>query len=87
MRYFFGLTQLNIFEGIFNNYYFGGVVLTIFCLQLLLVTFTGPAFSVYNYFGLHPIHWLMCVIFAINLDFHWFTNMARGLFHQAPAYR
>lgn len=53
--------QLNIFEGITNNWLFLAIVGVIIVLQLLLVTFGSIAFGVYSYFGLTIQQWLICV--------------------------
>lgn len=53
------LTQLNVFEGIFSNWLFPVIVVAIFALQIILVTFGGIAFSVYKYFGLNIYQWLI----------------------------
>ena len=54
--------EVNVFENITVNILFPVIVLIIFILQIILVTFAGYAFGVYNYFGLHPIHWGISVI-------------------------
>ena len=59
----FNVIQKNVFEGLCNNFMFVAIVGIIFALQIILVTFTGYAFGVYSYFGLHPVQWLMSVIF------------------------
>lgn len=56
--------EVNVFNGILNNWLFVFIVGIIFVLQVILVTFTGYAFGVYSYYGLHPLHWLMTVIFS-----------------------
>lgn len=53
--------EVNVFSGITKNWLFVFIVGIIFVLQVLLVTFAGFAFGVYNYYGLHPIHWAMTV--------------------------
>lgn len=37
------------------------IVITIICLQAILLTFAGTAFGVYPYYGLHPLHWAISV--------------------------
>ena len=57
--------EINIFENITVNWLFPAIVLIILVLQIILVTFAGFAFGVYSYFGLHPAHWGMSVIFIL----------------------
>ena len=63
--------QFNVFSNLSNNSMFVGIVIIIFCLQLLLLTFAGTAFGVYPYFGLHPLHWAISVMHILYLDWPW----------------
>jgi len=59
-----------------NNPMFIVIVISIFCLQLLLITFAGSAFGVYTYYGLHPIQWLISVfifLFRLGLGLYLFS--------------
>ena len=38
--------SFNIFKGFFRSYYFGSILLIIFVLQIIFLTFTGPAVRV-----------------------------------------
>ena len=51
--------ELNVFEGIFSNWLFPVIVVAIFALQILIVTFGSLAFSVYNFYGLNIYQWLI----------------------------
>jgi P-type Ca2+ transporter type 2B len=53
--------EFNIFEGITRNPLFLIIVGGIFGLQILLVTFTGSAFGVYDNYGLTVEQWLITV--------------------------
>lgn len=57
--------QLNVFSGITKNPIFLIVVASVFVLQLLLVTFAGKAFGVYENFGLTIQQWLICVLLLL----------------------
>lgn len=64
--------EINIFSGILNNSMFIIIVILIFCLQILLVTFGSLAFGVYQYYGLTIKQWLIsmgfgCTSIIINL--------------------
>jgi len=48
-------------KGITKNFVFFFVIIGIFVLQILLVTFGGTAFGVYNNFGLRVQHWLISI--------------------------
>jgi Ca2+ transporting ATPase len=41
------------------------IVMAIFALQLLLITFAGSAFGVYSFYGLQPVHWGISVIIVV----------------------
>ena len=47
-------------EGITRNSIFVVIVIVIFLLQIILVTFGGIAFGVYGDFGLTIQQWLIC---------------------------
>ena len=57
--------EINIFAGITKNSIFLLVVVSIFVLQILLVTFAGKAFGVYSNFGLTIQQWLISVRFYL----------------------
>lgn len=57
--------EKNIFEGITRNSIFVIIVIVIFILQIILITFTGIAFGVYADFGLTIQQWIICVIFHL----------------------
>lgn len=57
--------EVNIFAGITNNPLFIVIVLVIFVLQGLLITFTGSAFHVYSK-GLAVQHWLICLAIGLG---------------------
>lgn len=64
------------------------IVISIFGLQILLVTFTGAAFSVYNNFGLHPLQWLLSVNhLSYFLDWNWFIRFDCELLIEIIAFR
>jgi hypothetical protein len=46
------------------------IVMAIFALQLLLITFAGSAFGVYSFYGLQPVHWGISVIIVAILGRH-----------------
>jgi len=46
--------EINVFKGITDNNLFGGILVLILILQVLLISFLGKGFKVYNYgFGLN----------------------------------
>ena len=55
--------EINIFSGITRNPLFIIIVICIFGLQILLISFTGSAFHVYPN-GLSIEQWLICVAFG-----------------------
>ena len=57
--------EKNVFSGLSNNSLFVIIICIIVFAQILMVTFGGIVFSVYPYWGLHPIQWLIAVIFQI----------------------
>lgn len=57
--------QFNIFKGIFDNPIFPIVISVVFILQIILVTFAGSPFGVYNNYGLTIQQWLITVLFYL----------------------
>lgn len=55
--------SVNIFKGIFENRYFLIMVLIILFLQIIFLTFCGPAIKTV-WWGLDPISWLFCIAVA-----------------------
>lgn len=55
---------MNIFEGISRNITFVLIVISIFALQIILVTFGSTAMGVYSYFGLNIQQWLLSAAFG-----------------------
>lgn len=55
------MDEFNVFENITINWLFPAIVIIIFILQIILVTFGGLAIGVYKFYGLHPIHWAISV--------------------------
>ena len=62
--YIFLLIQFNIFAGILSNCLFPVIVIVIIGLQIILVTFPGYGFGVYNR-GLSIQQWLICVYYQV----------------------
>jgi Ca2+ transporting ATPase len=56
--------KLNIFHGLKESHLFMWIVAIIFALQVLFVTFAGPAIKIAMW-GLHPSGWLLCIAFGI----------------------
>jgi Ca2+ transporting ATPase len=56
--------EINIFERIFTNHLFPGIVLFIFCAQIIIVTFGSLAFGLYSNFGLMVKQWLITIGFG-----------------------
>lgn len=54
--------QFNIFEGMTKNILFPIIVVGIFVLQIILVTFSGLAFGVYSNYGLTVKQWFISVL-------------------------
>lgn len=53
---------MNVFKGILDNSLFGGILILILVLQVLLISFMGSAFKVYKMsFGLTGEQWLISV--------------------------
>lgn len=52
--------SFNVFANITHSNYFLIILLIIFILQILFLTFTGPAIKVV-WWGLDPISWVFCM--------------------------
>lgn len=55
--------RLNIFEGMLKSFWFILIVACIVVLQVLFVTFTGPAIRI-AFWGLDPAGWALCIAFG-----------------------
>ena len=67
---------MNIFGDILTNKLFLIIVGIIFALQLILVTFSGKAFQVYENYGLTYQQWLISVgIGSISLPVSFFLKL------------
>lgn len=56
--------EFNIFSGMGDHFLFPIIVVSIFALQIILVTFAGNAFGVYSNYGLTVQQWLISVGFG-----------------------
>jgi magnesium-transporting ATPase (P-type) len=53
--------ELNLFEGILRSKLFCIIIFVIIVLEILIITFGGRFFQVYQYYGLNPIQWVISV--------------------------
>ena len=58
--------SLNIFKGLYRSTWFIIIVLIIIALQILFVTFAGPAVRII-FWGLHPSGWGLCIGFGLTV--------------------
>lgn len=56
--------SLNPFAGIFHSHYFVIIIPVIFILQIIFLTFCGPAIRVVQW-GLDPISWIFTIAFGL----------------------
>ena len=56
--------RINIFEGLHKSHWFILIMVIIFVLQIIFLTFTGPAIRIAMW-GLHPSGWGLCIGFGI----------------------
>ncbi len=67
--------ELNVFEGIEKNKYFGGILVATTFLQILFVEFGGPAVGCSDK-GLNLTQWLICIgIGAGTIIWQFFMNL------------
>lgn len=55
--------QKNVFKNITKNPYFVGVVIIVFVLQIIFLTFCGYGIKTVMW-GLDPVSWLLCIAFG-----------------------
>ena len=58
--------KYNIFLGLRKSVWFIGIVVVIVCLQVVFVTFVGPAIRIAMW-GLHPSGWALCTAFGVSV--------------------
>lgn len=56
--------EINVFAGIFKNKFFLIIVLGIFVIQIIFLTFAGMAIKTV-WLGLDPLSWLFCIAFGV----------------------
>ncbi|BFU25721.1 calcium-translocating P-type ATPase, PMCA-type, putative [Entamoeba histolytica HM-1:IMSS-B] len=56
--------EIDVFENIFSNYMFVGIVSMTAIVQTLIVVFAGPIFSVTPFPGIGIIQWITCLVLS-----------------------
>lgn len=77
--------EINVFSGISKNPMFYIIVIAIFLLQVVIVTFTGSAFGVYSNYGLTVEQWGIAIaIGSVSLFVSMLLKICKVATHGHP---